>query len=515
MLTNIILFFGIELKLPIDPPLKESDRPRVRIRGIFTTSLSKFFIENNYKIVQPSEIIKERLSLERNPLSPHIDIQTLPRKKGIRVSCLSTFAGKFKELILSEFKDSIIREKEAEKGAVYKGILHRPSPKGGFIVRLTPNVEGWLPPREVRRGRLEKGDIIVVEVKDPNSKVGLPRLSKDINHPGDFAILLPNTGAIKVSHKLSEEEQERLSGLGEVLQPEDWGIIWRTGAKQVGIEKLKHEIDRLSEKAKEFKKAIEKAPSLTKVRKGFLSLDVVFPSMSKKKLDEVRQKVIPTVEKHHQFKALGEKYALLIDFAENKLINSSKLNQTSEEVNTFLFEKFRLEGRQLPIFHRKITGREIILGPAKIIESKKTDKSWEYRTFRRFESGGIYDGIEARQESGDIGVTLIQIDSNKLITLYFDVNEELKGIYVNINTPIELYKNGVGYYDLEIDTVLTKEGKIKIINRKRLENLHEKGLISKSLVNHADNKAKKYKSWLKSGADELIDKAHRVIRLAE
>ncbi|NIQ05376.1 MAG: DUF402 domain-containing protein [Candidatus Korarchaeota archaeon] len=46
------------------------------------------------------------------------------------------------------------------------------------------------------------------------------------------------------------------------------------------------------------------------------------------------------------------------------------------------------------------------------------------------------------------------------------LREDLKGIYVNINSPIELYKNGVGYYDLEVDVVLTRNGNVKVLDRK-------------------------------------------------
>lgn len=503
------------MKLPVDPPLKDSDKPRIRIRGIYTTALTKFFTENGYMVVQPSEVIKNRLSLNETPLSPHIDVEDLPGGDGVRVRCLASYEKELVHDMLGPFDDVIVNQTEGEKGAVYKGIVHRPSPKGGYIVRLTPELEAWLPSREIRGKHIEKGDITVVEVKNVESEIGIPRVSRKINYAGDFAVLLPRRGVVKVSNKLSREEQERLSGLGEVLLPERWGILWRTGAREVGIEKLKTEIDRLTETAEEFKASIKEAPSLTKLRNGFRSMDIFFPAMSKRKLDSIRDEVVPTVEHHHQFKALGEKYALLVDFAENNIAELDERNKTSEMVNDFLFRKFQRTGQELPIYHRKVNGRLVVLGPAKVVESKSEGNSWEYTTFRRFGAGGYYDGIEAPQENGDIGITLIKIGADKLITVYFSVNEELKGIYVNVNTPIELYKDGAGYFDLEIDVVLNKDGDVKIIDRKRLEQLHQDGMISEKLLKWAKKRAKKFKSWLEEQTNEIVEEAERVIKLAQ
>lgn len=503
------------MKLPADPPLKDLGGTRVRIRGIYTTALTKFFLENDYEIVQPSDVIKERLSLDENPLSPHIDIRMLKGRKGVLINCLSSYVEDLRELFQKEFKDVIIHQKEAEKGGIYKAIVHRPSPKGGYILRLTTKIEAWLPPKEVRDEEIDIGDIIIVEVQGIKSKVGIPRVSKKIKHAGDFAILLPKKEGIKISHKLSKEERERLYGLGEVLSPDEWGILWRTGARDVGIEKLKSEIDRLTAKADEFTDSIDKTPSLTKLRNGFLQLRLSFPGISKRKLDSIRRKVVPTIQNHHQFKSLGEKYSLLVDFTESKLSELVEMSNASEMVNECLFNRIHHKGKELPIFHKKLSGREIILGPATIVESKKEGGNWKYATFRRFEAGGIYDGIKAKQESGDIGITLIELTSDRLITLYFDMRENLKGIYVNINTPIELYKDGIGYYDLEIDVVLDKEGEVKIIDRERLEDKNEQHIISDTLLHWAKNKAKNYKTWLRENVDELVNDARGVIKDAK
>lgn len=505
---------GPSLKLPADPPLKVTETPRVRIRGVYSTAFSKFLIENDYQIVQPSETIQKRLSLEEVSLAPHLDINDLPSRAGVNISCLSSYIPRLQKLLFSEFDDVVVKKSEVEEGAVYKGVIHRPAPKGGFVVRLTPNLEGWLPSWELAE-RDETGDIVVVEVEEVESEIGLPRISRDINYPGDFAVLLSEEEKVKVSRKISKKERERLSELGEILLPNEWGIIWRTGAKDVGVEGLKEELDRLTKEVKEFTSSLDKAPSLTKVRNGFLSLKVYFPSMSKRKLDSTREKVLPTVTHHHQFKSLGEKYAPVIDFAEKECTKISELNKVSKMVNEFLFSNyFHRKGREMPIYHKKLRGGEIILGPAKVVKCEGNGETWEYLTCRRFKAGGIYDGIEAKQENGDIGVTLIKIDSDRLITVYFDDKENLKGIYVNINTPIELHKEGVAYWDLEIDVVLDKEGEVRIIDRKKLEDLSKRDIISNSLVDWAKREAKEYKKWLEKEADKIVKKARKAIKEA-
>lgn len=505
---------GSSLKLPADPPLKVTEKPRVRIRGIYSTALSKFFMENDFQIVQPSETIQKRLSLEGVSLAPHLDVNDLPSREGVNIRCFSSYLPKLQKLLFSKFDDVVVKKSEIEEGGVYKGVIHRPAPKRGFVVRLTPNLEGWLPPWELREGD-EKGDIVVVEVKEVESEIGLPRISRDINHPGDFAVLLPKEKKVKVSRKIPKKERERLSELGEILLPNEWGIIWRTGAKDMGVEGLKEELNRLTKEVKEFNSALNKAPSLTKVRNGFLSLKVFFPSMSKRKLDLTRGKILPTVTNHHQFKSLDEKYAPVIDFTEKKCTKIAELSEVSKMVNEFLFTSyFHQKGREIPIYHKKLRGDEVILGPAKVVKSEGNGENWEYLTCRRFTAGGIYDGIEAKQENGDIGVTLIKIGSDRLITVYFDDKENLKGIYVNINTPIELHKDGVAYWDMEIDVVLNKHGKVRIIDRKKLEDLSDHDIISNSLVNWAKKKAREYKKRLEKEADKIVKKARKAIKAA-
>ncbi len=495
----------------------ETEKPRVRIRGIYSTALTKLFLDNGFEIIQPSREIAKRFGLEEERyLSPEIDIYDRQDQQGVLIETLPKYTERITSLFFNEFTDVIIRKSKIQKGAIYKGIIYRPAPQGGFIIKLTIDKDAWLPPNDIETNKVIKlGDPIIVEVKELTEP--LPRVTTKITIPGDFAVLISSED-VKVSHKIRGEEREKLIEIGKILRPEGWGIIWRTGAMNAELEELQDEIERLKEEAEKLLKVAEKSPALVQLREGMNILTVTFPGMSKLRLDGIRSEVFPTVRYHHWLKSMGNSLTLIVDFSEKYLVkNGTEIEIINKSIKQMLLEEILpTENTIIKISHKKPRGREVILGPARIIFRDENGENVEFIMYRRFKPGGYYDGIGAPKEPGDYGITIARLFDTKLITAYFNIENKLKGIYVNINTPIEYYNGHLSYIDLEVDVVYVPGEGAKILDNEKLKKHLEEGLISEKLFEFVKKKAEEYKEWVeKEGEEFVMSVADRVRRKLE
>ncbi len=493
-------------------PMRD-DTIRVRVRGIFSTALTRLFLDNGFEITQPSPTICSRFNID-NPsyLSPHIDIQS----KGSRatIETLQRYTDRVKELLLNNFDDIIIQQHIMIKNSIWKGIITRRT-KDGYIVRYSINNEGFLPNSDASQ-HYHEGDLIVVEVKDFDKKNNRILLTDTVSIPGEFVVLIKKE-TIKVSRKIKGGKKIELMDIGNILRPPGWGAIFRTSAMYADTEEISEEMSSLKEHAEELIEKAKKAPAFTQIREGINILLAYFPHGSKEKLDKIRSSVTPTIKRHHWLKAVGRTTSYLVDFVEDYIskLPSLDFNEISSLVLDYVKKSVMPKvGDIIRIHHLKPSLKRIILGPARIISIEETDGVSEYILFRKFSPGGYYDGINAPKESGDYGVTIAQERDTKLITAYFDMNSNLKGIYININTPIEVYPNSIRYVDLEIDVVRTYEGEILILDRQKLQKYQEQGAISTRLLEFAQNLANKYKEWLeKDGLQYILDKCEDIKEL--
>ena len=483
---------------------------RVRVRGIFSTALTKLFMDMGYQITQPSPKICSRFNIE-NPtyLSPHIDIQS----KGSRaiVEILQRFTDRIRDLFLENFDDVVIQQHVMIKNSIWKGIITKKT-KDGYIVRYSINNEGFLHNSEAHQP-YQEGDLVIVEIKDYDKKNGRILLTDTISIPGEFVVLIKKE-TIKVSRKIRGSKKIELMDIGNILRPPGWGAIFRTSAMYATTEEISEEMNRLKEHSEELIKKAEKAPAFSQIREGINIITIYFPLGAKKTLDSIRSQVAPTIRNHHWLKAVGRVTSYLVDFIEDYLSNSVPLDM--EKISDLVMDYVKSSampkvGDVIKIFHIKPSLRRVILGPAKIIEITNINGYTEYILFRKFSPGGHYDGINAPKETGDYGVTIAREYDTKLITAYFDMNSNLKGIYININTPIEIYPNSIRYIDLEVDVVRTFNGEVMILDRQKLQKYRDQKVISQKLFEKTQNLALEYKNWLESeGTDKILEKCEDI-----
>jgi len=483
---------------------------RVRVRGIFSTALTKFFIDSGFEITQPSPQICERFGIEEPIyLSPHIDIQTSGSRA--RIECLQRYTDDVRRLFLESFDDIMIHQEPIAINSIWRGIITK-CLKDGYLVRYSVNANGFLPKSETSQ-QYHEGDLVIVEVKDYDRKNKKTLLTDMISVPGEFVVLIKKE-TIKVSRKIKGPRKIELMDIGNILRPPGWGAIFRTSAMHVDVEEISEEMEKLREYTQELMEKARDAPAFTQIREGINVLLAYFPMKTKEKLDKLRSEVTVTLRHHHWLKTLNKATSYLVDFVEGKLskLPDFSLDVMSDLVNEHVRENILPKvGDVIKIYHLKPSMRRVILGPAKTIDVRERDGSMEYVLFRKFNPGGYYDGINAPKEAGDYGITFAREGDTKLVTAYFDMNSRLKGIYVNINTPIEIYPRSIRYVDLEVDVVRTIDEEIMILDRQKLDKYVERGVIPKGIYDETQRLSEEYKEWLESGGiEEILDECNSI-----
>ncbi|MGQ9459641.1 MAG: DUF402 domain-containing protein [Candidatus Bathyarchaeaceae archaeon] len=213
---------------------------------------------------------------------------------------------------------------------------------------------------------------------------------------------------------------------------------------------------------------------------------VEFPALSKKKLDETRRLVTPTMDGHHYYKACGGGISSAVDMAEKLLERGGPREEVEKLLQQTIMVEYSALGSVISIQHVKLDGKVFHLGKA-LIEAYNHHESL-IRLRRVFEKKGIYDGLRTEKEPGDYAVTEAKIGEWHFKTDYFSKDSRYKGTYININTPIELYPHGIRYIDLEVDICIWPNGRVAKLDEEKLKEAMAEGIITQKLVKIVEEK---------------------------
>jgi predicted RNA-binding protein associated with RNAse of E/G family len=72
---------------------------------------------------------------------------------------------------------------------------------------------------------------------------------------------------------------------------------------------------------------------------------------------------------------------------------------------------------------------------------------------------------------------------------YYDRNNDEKGEYFNICTPIEIFPTKIRYIDLEVDVVRFPDGESRIIDEEHLRKRVEEGIFPEKIASLAMREA--------------------------
>lgn len=428
----------------------------VRIRGVYTTGLTKILSERGYGICQVSRTIRDRLNIESLNSPPDIDIRHTYNRQGISIVAVNDVLDTFLEDIKDAFVDVFIVPSGIELYGVYKA---RNLGKGEVDVG---GITGYLDERTAERD-------VLVQVSEIRKN---PIFTSRVSFSGDYAILIPQEG-VKISRKVQDQdERRRLYQLGNQLQiSPGYGVLWRTAAVDAQDEELIKEVRKLVEEMHRINMEFPSS-NIGLLREGKKHVEIYFGGDAKRRLDFIRNNVLPTVQNHHKLKSSGKEYSLVVDVFEKILPQyniEERLDQLLWNINPWRY------GNSILLEHVKATGEKLHLGKAVVQHFDYPYASME----RRMHTYGMYDGLGVRKEKGDTVTTELKEGEWVLIHRYYSKNKELKGTYYNICTPVEFYPYKVRYMDLEVDVVEVEEK--RIIDKEKLEQRVEEGHISEKL----------------------------------
>ncbi|MEM4571430.1 MAG: DUF402 domain-containing protein [Nanopusillaceae archaeon] len=194
-------------------------------------------------------------------------------------------------------------------------------------------------------------------------------------------------------------------------------------------------------------------------------------------LDEYRNKIIPTIKNHHVYRrTLSD----ILNFSEI-LINYVEEERIQKSIKEFIVKKLKERG-YVKRYHRKPITNVLIKYIEVIKEVKLLDNKIYLETIRLINSDGLYDGLNIKKEKGDYAITKYIENEWYFVIEYYSKDGELKGKYININTPLEITTK-IFYNDLCIDIVESKEK--KIVDKEELDFLYNQNIISEKLYKKA------------------------------
>lgn len=449
---------------------------RARVRGIYSTALTKLLLDRNFEIVQPSATVRERFKLEENSEPPDLDVYERRDRQGVQALGEKESIATLVSILKSCLDDVVVRHWSVTSNGIYKGLIKQVnSINHSVLVDLGPTVG------KIRgeKSNSESKDI-VVQVERRWLGRREPLLTKEVKIPGRYAVLLPNR-EIKVSLRIRDMDTRlRLRKLGEELADSDWGILWRTAASEQLSSVLRGEIHNLAKiRTSVMQKArFVEAPAL--LWEGTHFVDVEFPGLSKRRLDEIRKHVAPTIEGHHFSKACSGKVSVAVEMAEKLLEKGYSESGVRDLFEQTVESEYPTVGSCIEIEHVKLDGEVFYLGRALVVDFNFGQSAIRLR--RDFRREGIYDGLGTRKELGDYAITEAEIGAWHFKTRYFSKDGRGKGTYINLNTPIELYPQLIRYVDLEADVCVRPDGSIEKLDEEKLERALNDGFVTDKLV---------------------------------
>ena len=450
---------------------------KAKVRGIYTTALTKLLLENDFQIVQPSQTIRARFGIPDNNEPPDLKIKDRHDLQGVVALGTPEAVKAFQRILHSSMEDAITRRWNVSVDGIYKGKIISES-NDAFHVLIGEDIVGVLPKQEApNESQNQNENTLIVQVARKRIGRKTPLLTTQLKIVGKYAILAQKSN-VGVSLKIRDiNKRAELYALGKQLAPEGWGIIWREPAAQTPKTVLENEVATLRGKIKALNETASQADAPALLVEGLYFMDVEFPSLSKARLDALRASVSPTIDGHHFYKSCGGKVSAALEMAEKLL----EKGQDKSEVEEIFKEEVRLafpeEGSAVDVEHVKLSGAVFHLGHATV----EAINNHELRYSRTIRADGFYDGLGVAKEAGDKAISETALGEWYITTNYFSKDGRWKGTYININTPVEIYPDAVRYVDLEVDVCIRPDGETKVVDMEKLEKALEKGVVSQKL----------------------------------
>jgi Ribonuclease G/E len=460
------------------------DAVEVRVRGIYTTAVTRLFLDAGHDVVQASEPIRDRFDADFGDGAHEVAVETTGDRQGVGVHGDPPAVETAAALLWDVGVDAFAWTDAAPPGAVFDARV-TDTLGSGALCALGGGTEGFLP-FDATDDRIEEGDAVRVQVRDskPPWRDRRPRLGTDVRTDGGLATLVRGGEGVAVDTRDDAAGRE-LVGMTDLLgvePPEGWGLRWSHAATRADMDALRDSLERAAARADELDAAlgdaggVEPARTLAAPRAGRW---VWFGRASRFALDDHRRAVSTTMPGHHRTKAASESASAGVDFAE-ALCDPGGGEEFPFGVVTRQFGP--TEGDRVAIGHGKPDGRRIVLGRGDVVE---WDADGTLSVKRELSGGGTYDALGVARESGDTALTKFREGRWWYPTVYRNAEGAVKGTYVNVCTPVECFPDEVRYVDLHVDVIKHTDGTVERVDDDELDDAVAAGHVSEPLAEKA------------------------------
>ncbi|WP_254762130.1 DUF402 domain-containing protein [Natrinema marinum] len=464
-----------------------------RVRGIYTTAVTRLLAEAGCEVVQASEPIRERFDRSFDAAPAAAAVETTRDRQGVGVSgepdAVETVADELEALAIDAFRWAA----DAPRGAVFDAEVLEAGGGSGAVVDLGDGRRGFLKYDGVD-GYVDDGNRYRVQVREPAPPWDddRPLVAPTLEVQGGLCTLSRDRSG--VSAALRGERAEELVGMTDLLSvevPDGWGIRWQHAAADADLEAMGDALEDAAKRARQLEDAVADAPA-EPGEPGLLAAPrrtewCWFGRESRFALDDVRRRVETTMPGHHRTKAADRAASAAVDFAEAICGSLSDSVGDGEFPFAAVARQFGPErGDRLEIGHGKPDGRRISLGRGEVTDWAPEGK---VTLERSMSGGGSYDALGAPKEEGDVAVTKFREGRWWYPTTYKAADGASKGTYVNVCTPVELFPDCVRYVDLHVDVIRQSDGTVDIVDADELEAAVDDGLVSDDLAEKATNVA--------------------------
>lgn len=449
---------------------------RVRVRGIYSTAISKILNENGIELVDVTPSIASRLKISENRGVP-ADVTVKTENDNLSQIMLIGFpeaVDKVSEILETNIPDMLVFRPLTGLYATFKTRIL--GYEGRECVALSPWGKAVLVDYKECTQNKEIPATTIKLITNKDSKIVL---SENIRIVGKYAIIGRGSN-ITFSHFI--RNRKRISELIDVSAKyvrEGYSIRWRSNADEANLLDIMSELEELTRKYDELVKRVQKAPLLEVMYEGESARFYELTYNSKIFLDNVRKEVCPTIFLHHFFKSFDVRDSNLVGLLD---VLSAKVSRDEEDKLVFKWFLSELRERKEAIIeHKKMSGKLIFMkGLINEVTEEETPALMLKRAIR---TQGVYDGLNIPKEVGDVALTTVRMGAWHIKHEYFSKEGKFKGAYVSFNTPAEiLYTGRIRYIDLEVDLVRVRDLGCRLTDTKAFHELLAGGTITQDVL---------------------------------
>jgi len=466
---------------------------RVRVRGIYATALTAALTDAGVEAVQASPPIRRRFDAAF-PVAEHdVAVETTPDRQGVGVSGDPDAVSDVVGLLSGVGVDAFTWADRAARSSVFDAVVARTG-SGGAVLDLGDGDEAYLP-YATAETRVAEDDRLRVQVHEPSPPWARDRpvVGTELRAPGGVATLVRGVDSLVAGTPdgTATHELARTTELLPTDVPEGWAVRWERAAEDADMEALGDALAAAVGRAGRIEEGLTGAADSSDP--GVVGADGDTPVLvtapettvwcwfgreSRFALDDVRAGVVETLPGHHRVKAAHESASVAVDFAERLGVGVADFpfGAVTDQFGPAVGERVAIE-------HGKPDGRLITLGRGEVTERDQERRTITVR--REMTGGGRYDALDVPRADGDVATTVFREGRWWYPTVYRDAESAVKGSYLNVSTPVELFPGAVRYVDLHVDVIKHADGTVELVDEDELRESVDAGHVSTDLAERA------------------------------